>query len=674
MKRVSSSFGRFLMRHAQPFIPLLVSWIAISPAVPITTNATETSQPQIVRVTYVQGEVKLSTGIKGRPDLGKNWIAAGVDLPIEEGATLATENGRAEVEFENGTMAYLAEHSVLQFEGLTGDSQGTSTEVTLLTGRATFVIESNGHDEFTVNAAAAAILHTLAHNTQPTNAFRVESALDGAVVQVLEGFLQIAEGVPPKTVKLGPGEAVQCVDEMLSRVQGLPDDADQKAWDQWVSEERTARKADIEKGLKESGLAAPIPGLVELVRGGTFSDCPPYGKCWEPREASEVLQEQGQAKASPEPRAKDGGVQTSSIPSPAQSAAVQYKWIREYEGTHYQYADPCSWGPVGQRRHWVDKLLKITPDHPEGVVVQTLHGADYADGSAGSSFGYYSGWGSYSWPTCYGGSWVPRPHSCKVGTRCESRKHRHHKMRWVVAPKSKGGSFVRVRMGKKVGFIPKHPLDGKGKPPLNAKDGVLVFHGKNGQGVAKIIAAPKDLKIVDDRLPGHEANWAKNLPKVEKPVIEGRLIKGGPSSEGLKAAQDASRERQTSIRYDYKAGDFAVFAKGAEAGRGNGRPVVFEHLGVTQGHGSGSSAGRSSGGSGGGSGGGAGHSGNSGGGHSGGSGGSSGGGHGGGGGGGYSGGGGGGSHGSSGGGGGSSSSSSGGGGGSSSGSSGGGRR
>ena len=291
------------MRYTQPFVSLLVLCGALSLAGPIPTSGTETSHPQIVRVSYVQGEVKLSTGIRGSPDLGKDWIAAGVNFPIEEGTTLATENGRAEVEFENGSVAYLAERSVLQFEGLTSNSQGTSTKVTLLTGRATFAIESNGHDDFTLKTALASM-----HMNQ-ARTLRVDSALDGAVFHVVEGSFTFNEGIPGKTFTVGPGDVFQCVRGEQSRVEGLVDDPDQNAWDQWVSEERTARKADIAEGLKQSGLAAPIPGLVDLVRGGTFTDCPPYGKCWEPKEAAGAQGEQGQAKTTPEPQAKSGAGQ-----------------------------------------------------------------------------------------------------------------------------------------------------------------------------------------------------------------------------------------------------------------------------------------------------------------------------------------------------------------------------
>src|SRR5208282_5952556 len=156
MNRVIRSFWRFLMRHTQqPFALLLLVFGSASLASPIPTPGAESYGPQIVRVSYVQGEVKLSLGIDGSPDLGKHWIAAGVNFPIEEGATLATEEGRAEVEFENGSMAYLADHSVLQFDRLASNSQDTSTHVTLLTGRATFVIESSAHDFFTIYTAKA---------------------------------------------------------------------------------------------------------------------------------------------------------------------------------------------------------------------------------------------------------------------------------------------------------------------------------------------------------------------------------------------------------------------------------------------------------------------------------------------------------------------------------------
>ncbi len=148
-------------------------------------TAAATSRPQAVRVSYVQGEVKVSTGTAGQPDLSTKWVAAGVNFPIVKGATLATENGRAEVEFENGSMAYLAEHSVLQFLKLKSDPQGTTSLIRLLTGRATFELESNGHDVFEIGSSAAMF------RMKEKTALRVESALDGALFRVVEGTIAI---------------------------------------------------------------------------------------------------------------------------------------------------------------------------------------------------------------------------------------------------------------------------------------------------------------------------------------------------------------------------------------------------------------------------------------------------------------------------------------------------
>lgn len=171
------------------------------------------------------GKYKVSPGTKGTPDLGKEWMAAGVNFPIEEGASLATEEGRAEVEFENGTMAYLAEHSVLQFKKLTSNSQGTNTKVMLLTGRATFALESNGHDDFTLRTGVASM-----HMNQ-ARTLRVESALNGALIHVVEGSFTLNEGAPGKSFAVGPGDAFECVGEGVRRVENPQDDAGQKAWD-----------------------------------------------------------------------------------------------------------------------------------------------------------------------------------------------------------------------------------------------------------------------------------------------------------------------------------------------------------------------------------------------------------------------------------------------------------
>jgi hypothetical protein len=213
------------MRLSLLLLSLLVLVGTVDLAGSILTKDNEETMPQIVRVSYVQGEVKLSAGRRGSPDLGKTWVSANVNSPIEEGATLATEAGRAEMEFEDGSVIYLAEHSVLQFMELTSNYLGTNTDIGLLTGRATLAHESDRRSEITLETAGSAI-HSTASLT-----LRVESALNGAVVRVLEGSIDTSGGITGEKFVLNAGDTVQCVDGALSRVEGPQDDPDQKAWD-----------------------------------------------------------------------------------------------------------------------------------------------------------------------------------------------------------------------------------------------------------------------------------------------------------------------------------------------------------------------------------------------------------------------------------------------------------
>lgn len=662
------------MRHTQSFALLLVLFGSASLAIPIPTPGTETYGPQIVRVSYVQGEVKLSLGIDGGPDLGKNWVAAGVNFPIEEGATLATEDGRAQVEFENGSMAYLAEKSVLQFDELFSDSQGTITKVTLLTGRATFAIESNGHDEIIIETPTAEM------RTTSSKTLRIDSALDGTLFRVVEGILPLKDDKTRQMVIVRPGDVFQCVNGRFSLAPGRQDHADGQAWDEWVNDQQAERKADIEEGLKQSGLSAPIPGLVDLVRNGTFTDCPPYGRCWEPKESTVPEGTQEKTKAPLEAQTKNRGTPGPANSNPAQTATVRYEKVREDLGPTFSYDGPCGTGGVRMGRNYLEKTLMFTAEHPEGRVVKKHRGTDWnIAGSGASHSNPYAGWlQGYDWATCYAGSWIPREREEHFG--CHAGKGGHHgncqpphRKKWVVGPRVHGGSFLRVKVGRHVGLIPKHPLDVPGKPPLNAKDGVLTLHKKDGQEIVHLKSAPQSLRMLNSWPGPIEEKWARSLPKVEKPVIEGRLLNGMAGSGKLTVAQAGNQKERDDIRFDYKSQNFVARSGGAGGGRGSQRPVVVASLGSVSGYGGGSRSGYGggySGSSGGSHSSGGGHSGGGGGGSHGGGGGSGGGGsHGGGG---SSGGGGGGSHGGGGGGSSGGGSSSGGGGGSSSSSSGGG--
>ena len=88
--------------------------------------------PQIARISYTEGDVRVARGAKDA-----EWEQAHADLPLETGFTLATGNGRAEIELENASTLYLAENSVLVFNELETVVGKPATKVALLTGTVT---------------------------------------------------------------------------------------------------------------------------------------------------------------------------------------------------------------------------------------------------------------------------------------------------------------------------------------------------------------------------------------------------------------------------------------------------------------------------------------------------------------------------------------------------------
>src|SRR5690242_12092736 len=100
----------------------------------------DSSHARIVRVSLVQGDVRFARDVKGDPLTSDKavWDAAVLNLPVRQGYVLATDKGRAQVEFENGALAFLSENTVLEFYDLSRNDDGTTTRLVLRQGTASF--------------------------------------------------------------------------------------------------------------------------------------------------------------------------------------------------------------------------------------------------------------------------------------------------------------------------------------------------------------------------------------------------------------------------------------------------------------------------------------------------------------------------------------------------------
>src|ERR1700679_1264479 len=89
---------------------------ADTPTTPPPSSITPQTTPpqtydQIVRLSLVEGDVRISRGKEGEHPPGGAWGQAAVNIPIETGFNLVTGKGRAEIELEDASTIYLGEDS-----------------------------------------------------------------------------------------------------------------------------------------------------------------------------------------------------------------------------------------------------------------------------------------------------------------------------------------------------------------------------------------------------------------------------------------------------------------------------------------------------------------------------------------------------------------------------------
>src|SRR4051812_47017963 len=143
----------------------------------------DSSHARIVRLSLVQGDVRFTRDVKGDPLSSEKavWEGAVLNLPIRQGYVLATDKGRAEVEFENGAMAFLAENTVLEFYDLSLQDGAKTTRLVLRQGTASFYVSPASADYFSVTGGDFTV------EADSRTSFRLDNFDDGSVVNVSKG-------------------------------------------------------------------------------------------------------------------------------------------------------------------------------------------------------------------------------------------------------------------------------------------------------------------------------------------------------------------------------------------------------------------------------------------------------------------------------------------------------
>ena len=163
---------------------------------PIYTAA---SHARIIRLSLVQGDVRILHDSKGDPLANDKapWERAELNLPIRQHDVLATDNGRAEVEFENGAMAFINENSVLEFFDLSLDDGSLTTRLILRQGTGSFYVNPARDDYFSVTGG-----DFTAEAAGRAN-FRMDNFDDGSTVAVVKGQVNVVHKNDTKLLAKG---------------------------------------------------------------------------------------------------------------------------------------------------------------------------------------------------------------------------------------------------------------------------------------------------------------------------------------------------------------------------------------------------------------------------------------------------------------------------------------
>jgi hypothetical protein len=466
--------------------------------------------PQIVRLSYVEGDVRIARGVSNAHPSGTIWEKAMENLPLETGYSLVTGKGRAEIEFENASTVYVAENSVLTFNDLHTSTGVPFTQLALLSGTVTLDVKPFVANEvFLLETPTDNIVSRYPDRAQ----LRVDSYLDAmALTPLTNGVLRTPGAVQQPLVA---GQTLYYLDGQRIEYAGARDTASLAAWDKWVAGRIEGHFADTQEVMKAAGLTEPIPGLAGMQNQGTFFDCAPYGTCWEPNAAalSQVAANTPALQPSAASPSSEAASQHEGQPA---AAAESGRGADRDASLNYAYF-PCApepGVPAAVRDSATGKMKPVTPGNWPGEV-------------------------SYAWAVCHAGAWI---------------HHRNHYV-WVAGHRRHHlPPFRWIRSGKTVAYVPLHPHDVKGQLPVNRKTEAFLLDAKNGLRFQRTVLDPnRPIELMKTPPKEFRDEPLRMLAKAEEPHPVARQLR-----DALVGKNVLARAGGVPISFDHRTQSFLM--------------------------------------------------------------------------------------------------------------------
>ena len=146
--------------------------------------------------------------------------------PIRQGYVLATDNGRAEVEFENGSHGFSGDDTVLEFYDLSLEDGAKTTRLILRQGTASFYVNPANGDYFSVTGGDFSV------EADGRATFRLDNFDDGSTVNVIKGHVSVLRKKRATDLAKGQSLSMRAGDPTSVTIGQFTDDGD---FDRWVS-------------------------------------------------------------------------------------------------------------------------------------------------------------------------------------------------------------------------------------------------------------------------------------------------------------------------------------------------------------------------------------------------------------------------------------------------------
>ena len=218
------------------------------------------SQARIVRLSDVQGSVQIDK------NTGLGFESAFLNLPITQGSRVRTRsNGRAEVEFEDGSSLRLTPNSEIEFSTLGRSESGNQISVVSVVEGMAYV-NWLGKDDFSLNFGHEKI--ALDHPAH----FRIDATPEVSSLAVFKGKVEV-EG-PSGKVTVEKKKTATFDAEDKSTVAGNIVEAPFDSWDKEATSyhDQYARNNSSPYGY----------GVADLNYYGSYTNVPGYGMMWQP--------------------------------------------------------------------------------------------------------------------------------------------------------------------------------------------------------------------------------------------------------------------------------------------------------------------------------------------------------------------------------------------------------